>query len=227
MALQQLDIELDGRELDEGMRADYQRALDAYDIAKSSLTAVQTPAEIHNVSMILDDGRYAISCVRARAVGEPLPPRRSPCFFDPRHGMSVRDVTWTPPGGTPREVPACALDAERVEAGAEPATRQVMLGSSSVPYWEAGSAYAPWAAGYFATFGLMNVMFFGTMMGAFMATDGFGGEASNGTDSSEAGAEGGSDSGADPSGDGGAQYDAGGGFDGGGFDGGGFDGGGF
>ena len=37
MALQQLDIELDGRELDEGMRADYQRALDAYDIAKSSL----------------------------------------------------------------------------------------------------------------------------------------------------------------------------------------------
>ena len=37
MALQQLDIELEGRELDEGMRADYQRALDAYDIAKSSL----------------------------------------------------------------------------------------------------------------------------------------------------------------------------------------------
>ena len=125
--------------------------------------------------MILDDGRYAISCVRARAAGEPLPQRRSPCFFDPRHGMSVRDVSWTPPGGTPRDVPACALDAERVEAGAEPATRQVMLGFASVPYWEAGSAYAPWAAGYFATFGLMNVMFFGTMMGAFMVGDGFGG----------------------------------------------------
>jgi hypothetical protein len=103
-----------------------------------------------------------------------------------------------------------------------------MLGSRSVPYWEAGSAYAPWAAGYFASFGLMNVMFFGTMMGAFMVTDGFGGDASSdGTEDSQAGSDGGSDPGVESSGDGGGQNDAGGGFDGGGFDGGGFDGGGF
>jgi len=232
MALQQLDIALDGRELDEGTRADYQRALDAYDISKSSLAAVQSPAEIHNVSKILDDGRYAISCVRARVAGEPLPQRRPPCFFDPAHGMSVRDVSWTPPGGALREVPACALDAERVEAGAEPDARQVMLGSRRVPYWEAGSAYMPWASGYFAAFGLMNVMFMGTMMGAFMFGDSFGADGSDsgsdgGSDSgSEAGSDGGSDTAADSGGFDGGGFD-GGGFDGGGFDGGGFDGGGF
>ena len=223
MALQQLDLELDGRELDEGMRADYQRALDAYDISKSSLGAVQSPAEIHNVSKILDDGRYAIACVRARVAGEPLPHRRPPCFFDPAHGMSVRDVAWAPPGGTRRDVPACALDAERVESGAEPDTRQVMLGSRRVPYWEAGSGYMPWASGYFAAFGLMNVMFLGTMMGAFMFGEGYGGDASSDS-GSDSGADGGSDAGADA---GGTDYDASGGVDGGGFDGGGFDGGGF
>ena len=190
MALQQLDIDLAGRELDEAARTDYQRALDAYETSKTSLAAVQSPAEIHNVSMILDDGRYAIACVRARVAGEPLPQRRPPCFFDPAHGMSVRDVTWTPSGGTTRDVPACALDAERVEAGAEPDTRQVMLGSKRVPYWEAGPAYGPWASGYFASFGLMNAMFMGTMMGAFMFGDGFGGDGGSGDGGSDGGSDG-------------------------------------
>ena len=83
MALQQLDIELAGRELDEAARADYQRALDATRSSKTSLAAVQSPAEIHNVSMILDDGRYAIACVRAQRCRRAVPQRRPPCFFDP------------------------------------------------------------------------------------------------------------------------------------------------
>lgn len=240
MALQQLDLDLAGRELDEAARADYQRALDDYESAKMSLAAVQAPAEIHNVSKILDDGRYAIACVHARVNGKPLPQRRAPCFFDPAHGMSVRDVQWAPPGGAARDVPACALDAERVEAGAEPDTRQVMLGSRRVPYWEAGAGYGPWASGYFASFGLMNAMFMGTMMGAFMFGDGFGGDggADGGSEGGDSGSDSGGDSGADAGGgadynadggfDGGGGWDGGGGgWDGGGFDGGGFDGGGF
>jgi len=164
--LQLLDLEVAGRELEEAAKADYRRALDAYEAAKQSLAAVQIPDEISNVTSIVDEGRYAIACVRARLAEEPVPARRPPCFFNPQHGPSVRDVTWAPPGGVLRAVPACALDAERVETGADPDSRKVMLGTRRVPYWEAGSSFGPFALGYFGAFGVMNVIFLGTMMGA-------------------------------------------------------------
>src|SRR5918996_374258 len=69
--------------------------------------------------LAFEDGRHAIACVRARVAGEPLPTRRPPCFFDPRHGPSVADVPYVPPDGVERDVPACALDVERVRAGAD------------------------------------------------------------------------------------------------------------
>jgi hypothetical protein len=163
--LQDLDEDLAGHELDKGTRADYQRALDAYESAKFSGDYMTKPEEITNVTKILDDGRYAIACVRARAAGQPLPGRRPACFFDPRHGMAVEDVLYAPPGGVERDVPACALDAERVKAGAEPDTRLVMVGSERVPYYQGGRAYAPYAAGYFGSFGPMEWMFMGMMFG--------------------------------------------------------------
>src|SRR3954452_10227282 len=132
--LQGLDLELAGRALDEGERADYQRALDAYESAKSAADAMAGPDDVKHVTEILEDGRYAMACVRARVAGQPLPVRRPPCFFDPRHGTSVEDVPYAPPGGTQRDVPACALDAQRVRAGAEPDIRKVMVGSRRVPY---------------------------------------------------------------------------------------------
>ena len=113
--LQDLDLELAGRELDTGAQADYQRALDAYEAAKTAGDRITRPDDIKNITEILDDGRYAMACVVARVEGRPLPTRRPPCFFDPRHGLSVADVTYAPPGGAPRQVPACALDAERVQ----------------------------------------------------------------------------------------------------------------
>jgi hypothetical protein len=161
--LQDLDTEMAGRQLDAGERADYQRALDAYESAKTASEAIRQPDDIKHVTEILEDGRYAMACVRARVAGEPLPARRPPCFFDPRHGMSVADVPWTPPGGTPRDVPACALDAERVRAGAEPDTRMVMAGSRRVPYWQGGPAYQPYARGYFGAFGPLDWLFMGFM----------------------------------------------------------------
>ena len=136
--LQDLDLELTGRELDAGSNADYQRALDAYEAAKTAGDAIQRPEDLKHVAEILEDGRYAIACVQARVHGEPLPTRRPPCFFDPRHGLSVEDVPYAPPGGAVRDVPACALDAQRVRVGAEPDIRKVMVGSQRVPYWQGG-----------------------------------------------------------------------------------------
>jgi hypothetical protein len=219
--LQDLDGELAGTELDAGARADYQRALDAYEAAKTASDRLQRPDEVRHVTEIIEDGRYAIACVRARVAGEPLPTRRPPCFFDPRHGLSVEDVEWTPPGGTTRDVPACALDAERVHAGAEPDTRQVMVGTERMPYYEGGRAYAPYAAGYFG--GGANMLFTGLLLGSFMGGGwGFGGGGDGGGDGGGEGDSGGDGGGGDSGGG-----DAGGDYGGGDFGGGDFGGGDF
>jgi hypothetical protein len=163
--LQDLDIDMSGRELGTGENADYQRALDAYESSKIAAANMSRPEDIRHVTEILEDGRYAMACVRARVDGQPLPTRRPPCFFDPRHGMSVVDVPYTPPGGARRDVPACQLDAERVRVGAEPDIRKVMVGSRRVPYWQGGRAYQPYAQGYFGGFGPMDWMFMGMLFG--------------------------------------------------------------
>jgi hypothetical protein len=161
--LQALDLELAGTSLDVGANADYQRALDSYESAKTAADAITRPDQVQDVTKILDDGRYAMACVKARVAGEPLPTRRPACFFDPRHGLSVADVPFAPSGGAERQVPACALDAERVRAGADPDTRQVMVGTRRVPYWEGGRAYRPYAAGYFGGVGPLDWIFMGFM----------------------------------------------------------------
>ena len=147
--LQALDTDVAGHALDEPMQQDYTRALDAYEDAKSSLDAVTKPDEIKHVTEILEDGRYAMACVKARVGGRPLPAKRPPCFFNPQHGPSTENVNWSPPGGTPRDVPACAADAERVKVGADPYIRTVAVGAQRVPYWQGGPAYQPYYQGYY------------------------------------------------------------------------------
>jgi hypothetical protein len=108
--LQDLDIDLAGQQLDPGANADYQRALDAYESAKVAAAGLTRAEDVKHVTEILEDGRYAMACVRARVAGEPLPQRRPPCFFDPRHGLSVADVPWTPPGGTCPPAPSTSSE---------------------------------------------------------------------------------------------------------------------
>jgi type II secretory pathway pseudopilin PulG len=165
--LQRLDSDVAGHALDEPMQQDYQRALDAYEDAKTSLDAVQKPDEIRHVTEILEDGRYAVACVKARIAGDPLPAKRPPCFFNPAHGPSSRDVEWAPPGGVARTVPACPADAERVLAGADPYIRTVQVGAQRVPYWEGGQAYAPWAQGYYSRWGGSD-MLSGVLIGSML-----------------------------------------------------------
>jgi hypothetical protein len=198
---------------------EYARALDLYETAKTAATKVERPTDLQPVTSTLDEGRWLLACVRARLAGEEPPERRLPCFFDPRHGPSVEDVQWAPPGGALRDVPACAADATRIKDGLDPDVRLVPVGDGERrPYWDAGPAWGGWAGGYYG--GFLPGILWGTLLGSSMS--GWGG-------GYYAGGDGGGDGGGFGGGDGGGGFDGGGwgggGFDGGGF-GGGFDGGG-
>jgi hypothetical protein len=149
-------------------RQEYGRALDLYENAKIYADRAERPEDLKGVTNALEEGRWLLGCVQARVNGEPLPDRRAPCFFDPGHGPSVEDVSWAPPGGVPRPVPACARDAIRIKQGLDPDVRLVHVGDGDRrPYWEAGPAYSGWAAGYFGA--VLPAMMVGTMLGTAMA----------------------------------------------------------
>ena len=145
-------------------RADYERALGSYESASSAFERARKVEDFERVTAALEEGRFAAASVQARLDGRPLPERRPPCFFDPRHGPSARDVQWAPPGGTPRDVPACEADAVRVESGEDPSVREVPVDGQRVPYWSAPAYYGPWAGGFFGS-GLLPLLFVGSMFG--------------------------------------------------------------
>ncbi|MFB9394216.1 hypothetical protein ACFPM3_15085 [Streptomyces coeruleoprunus] len=160
---------------DDAMRADYERALDAYDKAKTLMGGARHPGEVRGVTEALADGRFSLAVLAARREGRPLPERRAPCFFDPRHGPSVTELPWTPPGGSPRDVPVCAADESRLKAGQDPAARTVSTELGPRPYWEAGPAYGPWAGGYYGGT-LLPGLLVGTMLGTMLATPAYAAE---------------------------------------------------
>jgi hypothetical protein len=161
-----LDLEVELPGVDPHAREDYGAALDAYERASGAFGRARRPEDLEAVSAALEEGRFAMVSAKARLAGEEPPERRPPCFFDPRHGPSVRDVEWAPPGGEPRPVPACAADAIRIEEGEEPATRQLLVGGATVPYWNAGPAFGPWAGGFFggAAGALVPVLFMDSLL---------------------------------------------------------------
>jgi hypothetical protein len=89
------------------MRAELERALDAYDQAKREGASGQVRAGILGVLRTLDEGRHALACLDALIAGRPLPERMPLCFFDARHGRAARHVSWAPPGAQPAPSP-CA-----------------------------------------------------------------------------------------------------------------------
>ncbi|MGY0069946.1 hypothetical protein ACWZEH_24770 [Streptomyces sp. QTS137] len=209
---------------DDAMRADYERALDSYELSKQLMDGAGRPKDVRAVTQAVQDGRFALAVLAARREGRPLPERRPPCFFDPRHGPSVADARWTPQSGTAREVPVCAADRDRLADGLEPVAREVDTDSGRRPYWEAGPAYGPWAGGYFGG-GMLPGLLVGTMLGSMMASPAYGADYGGGY--GDFGGYGGGDvSGADfDSGDftggfGGGDFGGGGGFGGGDFGGG-------
>ncbi|MES4892567.1 hypothetical protein [Streptomyces sp. NPDC096012] len=224
--LDRLDFQPSEPGADDAMRADYAHALDAYETAKQRMAEARRPEDVRPVTEVLDDGRFSLARLAARREGRPLPERRPPCFFDPRHGPSATDADWTPPGGAPRRVPVCAADATRLADGRDPVVREVDTDHGRRPYWDAGPAYGPWAGGYFGG-GILPGLLVGTLLGSVMATPSYAADYGAGYgDFGSGGYDGGDMSGTDfDPGDFGGGFGDGGGFDGG--DGGGDFGGGF
>jgi hypothetical protein len=157
-----LDVEMPGADA-EG-RQHYDQAVERYTDAEQALDRARGPADLQPVTSALEEGRWAMEAAKAELAGGEAPERRPPCFFDPRHGPSVADAEWAPPGGQPRPVPVCAADLQRIEDGIDPQAREVPYGGQMVPYWAAGPAYMPWAGGFFGG-GLLPGLFIGSMLG--------------------------------------------------------------
>jgi len=160
--------------------AEEQRAgLAAYERGTVALDAATRVKHMGAVSRAIAEGQYHLACADACAADQPRPERRPSCFFDPRHGMSVRDVYWTPAsGGAGRTVPACPACGHKVDRGVEPEIRNVEVNGAPVSYVNAGFAPAYWGG-----FGFGPGLFTGFLLGqafaphAFFATGGeYGGD---------------------------------------------------
>jgi uncharacterized membrane protein YgcG len=140
-------------------------ALTAYERGTMALDSASRVRDMGAVSRAIAEGQYRLACAEALAAGQPRPGRRPSCFFDPRHGMSVSDVDWTPEdGGPPRSVPACSACAHKVEQGIEPDMRKVEVDGARVNYVNAG--FAP---GYWGGFGFAPALFTGFLLGEALA----------------------------------------------------------
>jgi hypothetical protein len=174
-----LDIEMPG--VDSDAKEHYGRSVDAYERADRAYDTARRPQDLATVSSALEEGRYEMASAKAVLEGREPPERRPPCFFDPRHGPSDRNVLWAPPGGEPREVPACAADALRVEQGADPEQREVMVGGQRTPYWGV-PGLMPYASGFYGLWGggLFPGFLLGSMFGGGMwAPDAYAGASSD------------------------------------------------
>lgn len=84
------------------------KVLDLVEGARQRLDDLDSVGDIEGVVSRLADARYELTVIEALRAGKPVPLRTAPCFFDPRHGPSAGDVTYTPPDrGRPRPVSAC------------------------------------------------------------------------------------------------------------------------
>jgi hypothetical protein len=165
-------------------KREYSAALDDYDKASGAFDRARRTKELAAVTGSLEEGRYHMAAAEALLAGRKPPERRPPCFFDPRHGPSTRDVDWAPPGGVARKVPACEADAQAVERGEEPASREVVAGGRRVPYWNAPGYFGPWAGGYFMPFGgtgFLSGLFVGELLGGAYGGWGYGSWAGSGS----------------------------------------------
>lgn len=132
--LAELHVDTLAHDLDPAARDHYRRALEHYEQAKHRVAESTTAEQAAAVEQVVADARFHRAAVLALRDGDPLPQRREPCFFDPRHGPAMQDVEWAPPSGAARVIGVCAADARRLSAGEEPLVRMVRVGDRWVPW---------------------------------------------------------------------------------------------
>ena len=93
----ELDVQIAGRD-SEAAQA-YASAVEAYERANRRYEVADNVRDLRPVAEALEEGRYGMTWAREVLAGRTPPERRAPCFFDPRHGPSARDVAWAPEGG--------------------------------------------------------------------------------------------------------------------------------
>ncbi len=120
--------------------------MSAWERAAAALEAASRAQDMGAVSGVIAEGQYHLACADALAAGQQRPGRRPSCFYDPRHGMSVRDAGWSPDGGvTARSVPACSACADQAEQGVQPDIRKVETDGALISYVDARFAPAYWS----------------------------------------------------------------------------------
>jgi hypothetical protein len=208
-----LDLDVEMPDVDRDAKEHYGRSVEAYERADRAYDTARRPEDLAAVSSALEEGRYEMASAKARLEGREAPERRPPCFFDPRHGPSERNVMWSPPSGEPREVPACAADALRIEEGEEPEQREVLVGGQRTPYWGV-PGLMPYASGFYGVFG--GGLFPGFLLGSVFGGGLFAGDAQADTGGGDYGGDdlgGGDWGGGDWGGGGGGDFGGGGGGD--------------
>jgi hypothetical protein len=169
-----LDVDASMPDANPEAKAHYNEAVEIYTHAEERFDRARTPEDLAPVSEELEHGRYEMQAARCLFEGKAAPERRAPCFFDPRHGPSEREVEWAPPGGTPRPVPACAADALRVEEGLDPRVREIEYAGQTIPYWAAPAPFTPWFGGFWGGYGGFGGFLPGLLIGEMLG-GGFGG----------------------------------------------------
>jgi hypothetical protein len=191
-----LDVDVAMPNASQDAKDHYNQAVEIYEKAEQAFDRARRPEDLRPVSGELARGRFEMQVAAALLEGKPAPERRAPCFFDPRHGPSVRMVAWAPDGGVPRPVPACAADADRVERGLDPEVREIDAAGRRVPYWSAPPAYSPWFGGYYGDFGgggFLPGLLVGEMLSGAQASSDASADPSGGGDSGGGGNLGGAD----------------------------------
>ena len=95
--IRELDLDVELPSASAEAKRDYETALTMYERADGALDRARDVRDLEEVSASVEEGRYAIASARARLAGSEPPERTPPCFFDPRHGPSAREVEWSPP----------------------------------------------------------------------------------------------------------------------------------
>ena len=114
----------------------------------STAPRLGTTEELSTIIDTLATGRYSLACVRARVAGEPVPELRVPCFFNPQHGPSARDVMYTVPRRGTQRLPACTC-ARPGQARRSPRSGPSRSAPGTWPTGRPARRTMPYSQGYF------------------------------------------------------------------------------